>query len=89
MSNLPTSQGKVQKFADMYSWRHQLYRKLMTRIQKYLVGLKKEDKRLREEDAKKLDPFREEGRAKGEGGEELKVCKARRGGHKDVDEKDC
>ena len=46
-----TSQGRVESFSDLYSWRHQLYRNVMTRIQKYIVGLEKEDKRLREEDA--------------------------------------
>ena len=50
------SQGKVAKFAGLYSWRHQLYRKMMMRVQKYIVGLKVEDKRLREDERQK-DPF--------------------------------
>ena len=57
------SQGRVAKFASLYSWRHQLYRQRMTRVQKYVVGLKKEDRRLREEDEKERDPFeKKEGR---------------------------
>ena len=51
------SQGRIAKFADLYSWRHTQYRKFMARMQKFIVGLKKEDKRLREDDEKKDDPF--------------------------------
>ena len=36
-----TSQGRVANFAGLYSWRHQMYRKLMTRIRLYIVCLKK------------------------------------------------
>ena len=35
------SQGRIAKFVDLYSWRHTQYRRLMARIQKYIVGLKK------------------------------------------------
>ena len=49
------SQGRVATFASLYSWRHQQYRKIMTRVHKYVVGFKKEDKRLREEDEKERE----------------------------------
>ena len=35
------SQGRVQTFAETYSWRHGQYRKLMTRIQQYIVACEK------------------------------------------------
>ena len=52
-----TSQGRIARFADMYSWIHTQYRRLMARIQKYIAGSKKKDKMLRGEDEKKEDPF--------------------------------
>ena len=51
------SQGMVRKFAELYSWRHGLYRKLMTRIQRFIVEVKKEEKNFNQEDDKKKDPF--------------------------------
>ena len=52
-----TSQGRVRKFAEIYSWRHMMYRKLMAGIQKYIVELTKEEKKLKQDDAKQSDPF--------------------------------
>ena len=51
------SQGKVQRFAELYAWRHGPYRKFMTRIQQYIVALRKEEKRLKQEDEKETDLF--------------------------------
>ena len=61
------SQGRVARFADLYSCTHTQCRKFMARMQKFIVGLKKEDKRLREEDAKKDDPFEKGGEEEGGG----------------------
>ena len=54
----------IARFADMCSWRHTQYRRLMARIQKYIVGLKKEYKRLRDEEEKKEDPYEKKERKK-------------------------
>lgn len=51
------SQARIAKFAYLYSWRHAQYRKFMAWVQKFIVGLKKEDKSLMEEDEKKDDTF--------------------------------
>ena len=51
-------QKVTRKLADIYSWRHINYRKLMTRIQKYIIGLKEYDRQLREELAERGDPFK-------------------------------
>ena len=53
-----TSQGKVKKFAEIYSWRHAAYRKFMARIQQIIVELKKEEKKLRQDDEKAKDLLR-------------------------------
>ena len=74
------SQGRLSKFASLYSWRHQLYRKIMTRVQQYIVGMKKEDKRLREEDAKQRDPFEQKEGRKVRVENSLKYA----GGHEEV-----
>ena len=59
-----TMQRVTQKLADLYSWRHGGYRNLMIRIQRYIVGLKNHDRKLREEETKKADPFWEEEKEK-------------------------
>ena len=53
------SQAKVHAFGAMYSARQLLYRTLMCRIQKYIVGLKEEEKRLKQEVARQQQPFKE------------------------------
>ena len=68
--------GKVtQKLADLYSWRHGGYRNLMIRIQRFIVGLKNHDRKLRGEDKKQVDPFGKE--------EKEKVCIQKRLGYAD------
>jgi len=52
-----TGQGKLRSLAEIYSWRHAMYRKLMARIQKFIVELKKEEKKQKQEDDKAKDPF--------------------------------
>ena len=59
-----TVQKVTQKLADLYSWRHGGYRNLMTRIQKFIVGLKNHDRKLREEEKNKEDPFVKEAKEK-------------------------
>ena len=44
-----TSQAKVQAFGRLYSCRQADYRKLVCRIQRFIVALKEEEKRLRDE----------------------------------------
>jgi len=51
------SQGRLQYFGELYSWRHMCYRKLMARMQKFIVELKKEEKKLKQQDEKEKDPF--------------------------------
>ena len=51
------SQAKVHKIAELYCWRQKLYRKLLARIQKCIVGLRMHEKQLREEDATTKGPF--------------------------------
>ena len=52
-----TSQGKIRDFAEMYSWRHIRYRKFMAKIQHYIVELKKEEKKQKQQHEKEKDPF--------------------------------
>ena len=70
-----TVQKVTQKLADLYRWRHGGYRNLMIRIQRFIVGLKNHDKKLREVEKKKEDPFGKE--------EKEKVCIPKRFGHAD------
>ena len=57
------SQLQVYKFGALYCWRQKLYRKLMCRIQSFVVGLKKEERKLKLDAVKAKDPFdRKEGR---------------------------
>ena len=51
------SQYKVHRHGGLYSRRHKEYRTLMCRIQNYLVGLKEEERRLKQEAAKQKDPL--------------------------------
>ena len=51
------SQGRLQCFGELYSWRHMCYRKLMARMQKFIVELKKEEKKLKQQYEKEKDPF--------------------------------
>ena len=37
-------QAKVHKFGEMFCWRQKHYRMLMTRVQRFIVGLKTHDK---------------------------------------------
>ena len=60
---------------DMYSWRHGGYRNLMVRIQRFIVGLKNHDRKLREEEKKEADPFGKE--------EKEKICIPKRLGYAD------
>ena len=50
------SQEKVHRFGVMYCQRHKDYRKLMCRIQHYVVGMKMEEKRMKEEIEKNQEP---------------------------------
>ena len=43
------SQSQVYKFGALYCRRHKLYRNFMCKIQRFVVGLKKEEKKLRGE----------------------------------------
>ena len=52
-----TSQGKLEFFAEIFSWRHARYRSLMARIQCFIVELKKEEQPLKQEQEKAKDPF--------------------------------
>ena len=52
-----TSQAKVQAFGTMYCKRQKRYRKLVCKIQNFIVGLKEEERRLREEAARNKDPM--------------------------------
>ena len=70
-----TMQKVTQKLADLYSWRHGGYRNLMIRIQKYIVGLKNHDRKLRGEEKRQDDPFGKE--------EKGKVCIPKRLGYAD------
>ena len=50
--------GKTRhRFGDMYSRRQKLYRKVICRMQRYIVGLEKEEKRLKQEEELAKDPF--------------------------------
>ena len=69
------SQGRVQKFAEAYSWRHGQYRKLMARIQQYIVALRKEEKRLKQEDEKEKDPFEKKEGGKVQAQQRLRYAK--------------
>ena len=51
------SQAKVHRHGAMYSRRHKEYRALMCRIQNFIVGLKEEERKLKQEAAKKEDPL--------------------------------
>ena len=51
------SQGKVQKFAELYAWIQGMYRNIMTKIQNFIVEVKKEERRLKQGDEKEKDPF--------------------------------
>ena len=51
------SQRKVHRHGAMYSLRHKEYRTLMCRIQNFVVGLKEEEKKLKQEPAKQKDPL--------------------------------
>ena len=51
------SQGRLQVFASLYAWRQGRYRKMMARIQQFIVEVKKEEKKLKQEDNKVEDPF--------------------------------
>ena len=51
------SQGRLQVFASLYAWRQGRYRKMMARIQQIIVEVKKEEKKLKQEDNKVEDPF--------------------------------
>ena len=51
------SQAKVHVFGGIYSSRHQAYRAFMCRIQRYIVGLKTEERRLKQEAKRTRDPF--------------------------------
>ena len=51
------SQAREQKLGKMYCRCHQLSRKFMTVILKFIVGLRIEDQRLMEKDAQKLGHF--------------------------------
>ena len=51
-------QAKVHVFGGLYCKRHLEYRALMCRIQKFIVGLKMEEKILRQAKRKAGDPFR-------------------------------
>ena len=53
------SQSKVHAFGALYSARHVRYRAIMCRIQKYIVGLKEEERKLKQEAARQQQPFRE------------------------------
>ena len=55
------SQERLKIFGELYSWRHGCYRKMMAKIQTFLVELKKEEKRLKQEDEKAKDPFGKKG----------------------------
>ena len=50
------SQYKIHRHGGMYSRRHKEYRTLMCRIQNFLVGLKEEERRLKQEAAKQKGP---------------------------------
>ena len=52
-----TSRGKLKFFAEIFSWRHARYRNLMARIQCFIVELKKEETKLKQEQEKEKDPF--------------------------------
>ena len=52
-----TIQKVTQQLADIYSWRHGGYRRLMIIIQKYIVGLRNHARELREKAKKEEDPF--------------------------------
>ena len=51
------SQGRLQIFAGLYSWRHTSFRRIMAKIQTFLVKLKKEEKEMKKEKEKNEDPF--------------------------------
>ena len=55
--------------AGIYTWRHGGYRNLMVMIQRFIVGLRNHDRKLREEAKKQVDLF---------GKEEEKVCISKR-----------
>ena len=55
------SQGKVQKFAELYAWRQGMYRKIMATNQNFIVEVKKEERRLKQGDEKEKDPFEKKG----------------------------
>ena len=56
-SGATTSQGRLRSLAEIYSWRHSMYRKLMAKIQHFIVELKKEEKKQKQDDGKAKDPF--------------------------------
>ena len=51
------SQARVQAFGRTYCQRHLAYRALMCRIQSYTVGLKKEERKLVQDQRRARDPF--------------------------------
>ena len=77
-------QKVTQKLADLCSWRHGGYRNLMIRIQKFIVGLKNHERKLRGEE--KEDPFWGRGEREGLHTKKIGVC--RPGGRVNVLEHD-
>ena len=51
------SQQKVHLHGSMYCSRHEEYRTFMCRIQHFIVGLKEEERRLKQEAAKQKEPL--------------------------------
>ena len=78
-------QKVTQKLADLYSWWRGGYRNLMIRIQRFIVGLKNHDRKLREEEKEKEDPLEKEER---EGMHTKKAGVCRPGGRDKVPEYD-
>ena len=54
------TQQTVQEFGSMYCSRHKRYRQWMCRVQRFIVGLKAEERRLKQEKKRAKDPFEAE-----------------------------